>query len=206
MKEIEGMSNVIGIQHDGIVTIGGDSAIGGGPSLRDATIYKDGPPKVWKQGPYLVGGCGVIRALQAVRYLLDFPDPSGVDDLMPFLIGNLIPPLREVLLKADIRGAEPGAPMGTGSLLLGIHGELWEISADLGVFDRSPYTAIGSGYRQAEGALHTLMKLGVTGPRAVEMALEATASTCPTVVGPWTILSSTLEGETKGFDTQGPNE
>jgi hypothetical protein len=188
------MSSVIGIQHDRIVTIGGDSAIGGGSSLRDASIYNDGPPKVWKQGPYLVGGCGVLRALQAVRYLLEFPDPSGIHDLAPFLIGSFIPPLREVLLKADIRGADPGSPMGIGSLLLGIHGELWEISADLAVCARSPYAAIGSGHKQAEGALHALTKLGVTGPRAVEMALEATASTCPTVVGPWTILSSTLQG------------
>jgi len=125
-----------------------------------------------------------------VRHTVELPEPPSTGDLGRFLTREVVPVLREVAKAAEVRGAEPGAPMGRTSLLLGVRGELWEIAGDLTVVAPGGYAAIGYGYRPAFGALHSLVKLGISGRQAVEMALEAAAATTPSVRAPFTILSA----------------
>ncbi len=184
------MSSIVGFQRDSSVTIGGDSAYSSGEGESAFVVPLPQGPKVWEQGPYLIGGCGSPRALQLLRHTAELPDPPARGELGRFLVAEVVPILREVTAGAEVRGAEQGTPMGRTSLLLGLRGELWEIASDLTVMDPGVYAAIGFGYRPAFGALHALTKLGVSGQRAVEIALEAAAATTPSVCPPFTILTS----------------
>ncbi len=185
------MTSIVGFQQDGTVTIGADSAYSSGEGEAAFVFALPQEPKVWQQGPYLIGGCGSARALQLIRHTTKLPDPPAEGDLGRFLIAEVVPILRDVMASADVRGAEQGMPMGRASLLLGLRGELWEIAADLTVMDPGVYAAIGFGYRPAFGALHALTTLGVSGQQAVEIALEAAAATTPSVCPPFAILTST---------------
>jgi hypothetical protein len=182
------MSSVIGFQKNGVVTIGGDSALSEPGTSFVFSLPQE--PKVWKQGPYLIGGCGSGRAMQLIRYVAELPEPPAEGDLGRFLVRDVLPVLREVVGAADVRGAEPGSPLGRTSLLLGVRGELWEVGADLVVTPSKIYAAIGAGLVPAFGALYALVKLGVSGRQAVEIALEASAATTQSVRPPFTILSS----------------
>ena len=185
------MSVIVGFQQDGSVTIGADSAYSSGEGESAFVFPLPQGPKVWEQGPYLIGGCGSPRALQLLRHTAELPDPPAQGDLGRFLVAEIVPILRQVMGAAEVHGAQQGAPMGRTSLLLGLRGELWEIAADLTVMDPGVYGAIGFGFRPAFGALLGITKLGVSGPRAVEIALEVAAATTPSVCPPFRILTST---------------
>ena len=168
------MTCIIGLVHDDKVYIGGDSA---GVSGTNLTIRSD--PKVFRNGPFLVGFAGSFRVGQLLRYALKPPGhPEGMDDY-EYMIVEFVKAVRTTLKD---NGFETGP-----SFLVGYKSQIYSVDADFQV--GIPYyriAAIGAGANNALGAVHAL---GHWEPEAkIKRALEITADLNTGVSPPFTIM------------------
>ena len=168
------MTAIAGIESEGRVLLGADSAVSWGD-----TIIACKNPKVWSHGGVVLGVAGDARACDVVRYHMTVPPFDGI---CPSAWAA-----RE--LAAAFRAAVKSTATSETScdMIVGVGGKLVGIDQDGGVI-RFPdgYGAIGAGGPLALGALYateTAMRLS---PRQrIVTALEAAALYCPSVRGPW---------------------
>lgn len=172
------MTCIVGLQHDGKVTIGGDSA---GVAGYDITVRADS--KVFTVGPYLMGFTTSFRMGQLLRYTLKPPKPTG--NLERFMVLEFVPSVLECLEHGGWLSTENGRVEG-GLFLVAVAGELFAIDGDMQVGRHvDGYAAIGCGDNIALGSLHS-----TTGkpPRArVKAALTAAAHHSAGVTPPFVI-------------------
>lgn len=175
------MTCVIGIEHKGNVWLGGDSAATDGSLNR--TIIKD--PKVVLKGNVGIGLAGSPKVLDAIAHVVELPKQEGGDD-RSFLVGTLIPSLRDQLKKLDCTVDHP--EHGTcfeANLLLAYRGALYTVQANFQLIKAAAeYAAIGSGARVALGSLHAT---GKGNPKkrivaALKAATEGNAGVAPPFV------------------------
>lgn len=179
------MTAIVGITDGRQVVIGGDS-FGGNTTY--GCIRSD--PKVFKNGPYVLGFTSSFRMGQVLKYA-GLPDPRGTD-LHKFMSTKFIDGIRRVFKKAGIATMQ-NQTESCGTFLVGYKNRLFLIADDyqVGESERG-YFAIGAGIEVASGALHVLTKHknNANLRTKVLLALEAAAEHTPTVAGPMTILST----------------
>lgn len=166
------MTCIAGASRAGKVWLGGDSFAG---SHDGNTLTTD--PKVWKSGGMLLGGCGDFRALDLARRI----DCPAVPDESWVRYGFTSAMLR---LSRELDGADRRPDF---EMLLGALGCLWLVLEDFAVLRLGSYGACGSGEAVALGAMHARPNAH---PRErVRSALHAAEKHCPTVSGPFTLVS-----------------
>lgn len=178
------MTCIVGIEHDGGVTIGGDSCITTG-----GTYSLSAEPKVFRVGELLLGMSGDVSALQAIRYGLAVPEwPEGME-IHAWMASRLRPALMAVTKAAALSQSNGGKETHSAWIIVGVRGQAWEVASD-GAMTRSRngYESIGSGYEVALGAL--AVATGTPEERALA-ALQAAEKHVPSVRGPFTV--ETLE-------------
>ena len=183
------MTCVVGVAEGGRVVLGADSQ-GACLDPGHREVYELGVPKVFHNGPYLLGYCASYRLGQILR-MADLPEPpdDGGDALEDFLCGSFVASLREVLREAGWLELKKGLG-DSGQVMVGVHGRLFVIGPDFSVLWPLPsrsYMAIGGGRHHAYGALcalHLLEQAELSLQRRVELALAAAATHCPGVGGP----------------------
>lgn len=178
------MTAVVGLVHDGIVWIGGDSAgVGPGYSL---TVRADA--KVFTVGDYIFGFTDSFRMGQLLRYSLTLPKPPS-GDLHRFMATDFIDAVRKCLTEGGWARKSDEQERG-GNFLVGVNGRLFEVMSDYQVAEPVDlYAAVGCGYELALGAMYATEWTGQTPRQRIELALKAAERFSGGVRGPFLILS-----------------
>jgi len=180
------MTCIAGVVKGDTVFIGGDSAATGGGL--DRTIIKD--PKVCVRGAIAFGVCGLPKVMDALFHAVELPEQTDDEEDRAFIVGRLIPAIRDGLKKLDCTSEDP--QYGTcflGGFLMGYRGVLYDVQGNFQlVVSAKGYCAIGSGGPAAMGALRA--STGVRNPRKrLLQALEVSAEENAGVAPPFVIVS-----------------
>lgn len=192
------MTCIVGLEHEGYVYIGGDSASVDG----SYQIFESGIEKVFKNGPMLMGYTTSWRMGQLLRYAVTPPDHDPRHDDMRYLVVDFVDTIRASFKQKGWLTKESDADVG-GDFLLGYKDKLYRVSSDFQVNpNRCGYGACGCGERYALGVLHDIKNNAkkVVPEDAVRRALEAAAYHSAGVVGPFLIMRL-KDGHVERFET-----
>lgn len=175
------MTCIIGLEHEGKVYIGGDSAISDFYETR--TYNQD---KVFRVDNILFGFAGSPRIAQIIKYHLQMGMKNEYKDDLTFMVKVLIENMRETLAvhgydekKMDIDGS---------SCIVGYNGKLYTIYSDYQVYTVADgLLSIGSGSSYALGAMHVLQDLAPK--QRILKSLQASAYFSTTVDKPFKVMS-----------------
>ena len=179
------MTCIVGLVHEGVVYIGGDSAGVAGFSL---TVRAD--EKVFRNGEFLMGFTTSFRMGQLLRYSLKPPRRHPADDINQYMVVDFIDAVRECLKAGGYASKENETEQG-GTFLVGYSGHLFTVDSDYQVgIPEDGFAAVGSGQDIALGALFTTQ--GQATPRdRVLTALRSAERFSAGVRGPFHILPET---------------
>jgi len=168
------MTCIIGLVHNDKVYIGGDSA---GISGSNLTIRAD--PKVFRNGPFLIGFAGSFRVGQLLHYALKAPiHPDGMGDY-EYMVVEFIKTVRTMLKD---NGFDNGP-----CFLCGYKNQLYSVDSDFQVgLPLYRIAAVGCGGNIALGAVHALA--GWEPEDKIKRALEISAELNTGVAPPFTIM------------------
>jgi ATP-dependent protease HslVU (ClpYQ) peptidase subunit len=183
------MTCIVGIEHDGKVTIGGDSAAAQGSFLDLVTA-----PKVFQLGEMLIGFSYSFRMGQLLQYKLEPSVICSDADLMQFMVNGFVEDVRSCFRDGGFAKKQNEQEEG-GQFLVGLRGQLFEVHSNYQVLrSRWGYNAIGCGYELAlgaMGAMHSLDAVGnvTTTEAKVIVALQAASDHSGSVQAPFTVLT-----------------
>jgi hypothetical protein len=171
---------IAGIGDGHTVWLAGDSA---GCSGWDLTIRAD--PKVFVNGPYVMGYTSSFRMGQLLRY--SFSPPSPEPDLHRFMCTAFVDALRSCLKDGGYATKDKEQEAG-GCFLIGVAGTLFQVDADYQVgWPADGYAAVGCGDQAACGALFATA--GRLPAARLETAMQAAERLSAGVRGPFTYVS-----------------
>lgn len=181
------MTCIVGIEHDGVVTLAADSRL----SDMDSHIYQNMvSTKVWTSGEWVYGGCGSLRGLQILRYIFaapQLPDEDDADTMEEYLVNYWSEELRETFSDAGHQKMKHEVQTTPNTwFMFGIRGRLYLMMYDYAVYriDRG-FQAVGSGEQYALGALEALKGVKMHPQDKLTAALDATSAFCPSVGPPY---------------------
>ena len=181
------MTCIVGIEKNDTVWIGGDSA--GTSGDMSQRVIKD--PKVFVvKNEIAFGVCGSPKVMDAIRYNIDFPKITRGADDREFFSSKILQALKAGLKKHGCIIDHPQhGEYFEGELLMGYHGKLYHIEANLQTITSAyGFDATGAGSDIAIGSLHATKNDG-NPHRRIMMALEASAINNATVRPPFNIVS-----------------
>lgn len=159
------MTTILAVQGDGWAVVGFDSRITTDTAPRVMTLGA-GVSKVSKNGPYLLGAAGDLRAINVLAYAFSPPLPG--DDLLGvkldrFMTSKFIPSLRKCLETQGyaVLAANKDESAAHGSTVLTIiNGAIYEIGNDYSwARDSSGVYAAGTGGDYALGSFSTSVRI-----------------------------------------------
>ena len=175
------MTCIVGLVHEGVVYIGGDSAGVGGMSL---TVRAD--EKVFQNGEFLMGFTTSFRMGQLLRYSLKPPRRHPDDDIHQYMVVDFVNAVRGCLKAGGYASKEDEVESG-GTFLVGYAGHLFTVDSDYQVgIPEDGYAAVGSGQDIAQGSLFATQ--GQEPRQRVLTALQAAERFNAGVRGPFHIL------------------
>lgn len=185
------MTCIVGLEHDGRVWIGGDSAGVAGWSL---TVRAD--EKVFANGDFIFGFTTSFRMGQLLRYGLTLPSlcrdgdiPSLWSDPDRWMATQFVDAVRDCL-KAGGYSKKSDEVESGGQFLVGYKGHLWQVDRDYQVGRAAHgYLAVGCGDELALGAMHAVSD-GLSPHDTVLAALRAAEAHSAGVRGPFKVLST----------------
>ena len=163
------MTCIVGLKTKDRVYIGGASA-----SVSGWTRRTTAQPKVFRNGPFLIGYTTSFRMGQLLEHQLAVPEsPEGASD-MSYMVNQFVEAVRKLLKERGFAKVEANAESG-GQFLVGFHDHLYSIGSDFQVGELAEgYDAVGSGADFALGAMAALDRLAPA--RRIRRALEIAAS------------------------------
>lgn len=177
------MTCIVGlVDTNGHVIIGGDSAGVGG---LDISIRTD--PKVFQNGPFLMGMCGSFRMGQLLHHTFHPPvHPKGMDDYK-FMVTLVMDAVRECFKKGGYASTYMAQEIG-GCFLMAYNSKLYRIDNDYQVgIPTEGYSAVGCGDQIAHGAMFATQS-NRTGEERVKTALQAAAHFSAGVRAPFILI------------------
>ena len=175
------MTCIVGLVHEGVVCIGGDSAGVAGLSL---VVRAD--EKVFRNGDFLMGFTTSFRMGQLLRYKLYPPRRHPDDRVAKYMVVTFTNAVRECL-KAGGYASKKDDVESAGTFLVGYQGRLFKIESDYQVgIPEDGYAAVGSGQDIAQGSLFATQ--GQEPRQRVLTALQAAERFNAGVRGPFHIL------------------
>ena len=149
------MTTIAAIQGEGWAVIGYDSRV-----TEDNRIFvlpKDAG-KVVKNGAYIFGAAGDMRAVNLLAHTFKPPVPTSTEygvKLDKFISSKLVPALKQCF--DDAQYGEKGEQ--DSSVLVVIHGRIYEIGGGYDwALDESGIYSLGSGAGYALGSMHTSLE------------------------------------------------
>lgn len=180
------MTCIVGIVHEGVVYMGGDSAAADPTSLA-LRILTD--PKVFVNDALVIGCCSSLRILQLMQHSLDIPDKPERKDDLAYLITDVMDAVRAMHKDKGSGKKENELETHDSHFLIGYNGCIYYVEDDFQVY-RTPdsFAAIGCGADLALGALYATRN-SLMGPKErIYLALEAAAAYSAGVRAPFHIL------------------
>lgn len=175
------MTCIVGLEQDGKVYIGGDSAAVGGQD-----IYASRTPKVFQNGRYLIGYTTSFRMGQLLQFSLGRITVKKKD---PFahLVTEFIPHLRTLFENGGYSRITNNKEAG-GSFLLGYKGKVYSIQSDFQVNSCiDGMMACGCGEDYALGSMYSTQRIKDPEKRLI-MALSAAAHYSTGVCEPFLVM------------------
>lgn len=173
------MTCILGLEIDGKVYMGGDSASAEGWNIRET-----GLKKVFVNGRYLIGYSTSFRMGQLLQYanLPTYPVDLSNDrnDTLKFMVTEFVPAIRKAFTEAGYIKIDSNREEA-GDFLVGLNGFLFHVSSDLQVnYFLDGYQAIGCGAVFSLGALSVLDRsVPISILKALEVAGKFSNGVCP---------------------------
>jgi hypothetical protein len=160
------MTCIVGIANGTTVFLGGDSASVGGLDI-SRTLH----PKVFKNGPYVMGYTSSFRMGQLLEFSVLPAPPKQEQNLYRFMVTKFVPAIRKLFKDGGYLKVEDEQEEG-GTFLVGLKGELFIVDDDFQVQQKPEhFYACGCGEPIALGAMYVTDDLP---PRErLRLALEA---------------------------------
>lgn len=179
------MTCVVGIAEKGVVYMGGDSiAIDAG----GYAMHVRETPKVFRNGPFLIGCAGSFRMADTIRYRFAPHLPTLSEDLHAYMATTFVDALRETCKAHAVSSVENNVEEVDGEIIVGIYGRLFVIGCDFEVGQQAGgFASIGSGSSVALGALHATRKQ--LPRKRLTAALEAAQAFNAGVRGPFSFAT-----------------
>jgi ATP-dependent protease HslVU (ClpYQ) peptidase subunit len=178
------MTCIVGLEKDGKVYMGGDSAAVAG--WHDMGVR---PAKVFRRGQFLIGYTTSFRMGQLLQYRLEVAERERFSPTtnMEYMVTQFVPAIRELFKQGGYASIHDSQESG-GQFLVGYYHQLFLISGDFAVIrSREDFAAVGCGTEFAIGAMSANLHLG---PKArIKNALKITARHSGGVSGPFTVMS-----------------
>jgi len=177
------MTCVVGLVDDTGMYMGADS-------LASSEVHKEsrGDQKVFKIQDYLIGFAASYRMGQVLRYYFTPPQVSHGMDQMEHMVTRFVPSVIKTLIECGYSMNDNG-----GSFLVAHRQKLFKIEADYQVGEMTDkYCAIGCGYKEALGSLHTTHLYRHTARQKIHLALSASEKFNPGVRGPFYMVDHQL--------------
>lgn len=179
------MTCIVGLVHESLVWIGGDSAV----TYAEGVVRHPGG-KVFALGEFVVGCAGHVRGAEIVRHAFDPPPVEGLD-LDRYMHTAFVDALRRLFRQHGFLTYNLGQERTETTMLVGVRGRLYGVSGNFNVYaDRYPWLALGDGAPQALGALYATAGLLIEPEVRLRLALEAAEYYTKTVRPPYTVLRS----------------
>lgn len=179
------MTCIVGIidKENKNVVIGGDSA-----ASTNTIVLARKDPKVYHNGPFLIGTTTSFRMAQILRFC-HIPPMNTEKGLFEYMCTSFIDAVREAFTNGGYMGKDDdGTDLG-GAFLVGYMDKLFIVESDFQVGEPGDYfAAVGCGDKFAYGALHAMSRMeGIDVRTQVCVALEAAAQYSPFCQAPFTI-------------------
>lgn len=184
------MTCIVGIEHEGTVYVGGDSA---GVEPYSLAICTRADEKVFltDDGSMAMGFCGSFRIGQILRYALVVPEQGQRQDDMTYMVTTFIDAVRATQKDKGSMNkvAEHDVEAQDASFLVGYNGKLYVIESDFQVGRPvDDYAAVGCGADIAMGALYATRGLSMLPTARITCALMAASEYSAGVRGPYHIV------------------
>lgn len=183
------MTCIIGLKHNGITYIGGDSL---GSNDYNKTLRND--KKVFKlqdTDNAVLGYTSSFRMGQLLMYatdLIDKRDEPNIDH--KYLVTKFIPNIIKLFEDGGYARNRSGEKYG-GTFLLGYKDKLYSIQSDFQVGESlNNYDACGSGEDFALGSLFATEGLDISPEERIRLALQAASKHNPYVAPPFYIVNT----------------
>lgn len=178
------MTCIVGLEQDGVVYIGGDSAA---ISMDNLSAFTISEPKVFINKGVIIGYTTSFRMGQLLQYSLSIPKQSSKKTDSEYLVTDFINAVRKCFKKNEWGNGDKGS---CGYFLVGYKGKLYSIESDYQVIRTTHgYNACGIGEQYALGALFATKEEKDPKKRIIT-ALEAAANSNAGVMAPFIVLSS----------------
>ena len=177
------MTCIVGLVSGRDVWLGGDRAATGGNLGR--TIIKH--PKIFVKNGVGFGVCGLPKVIDALQHAVDLPTQEDDGPAKTFLVGQLVPALRDGLKKMDCTEDNNGQANFHGAILIAYRGELHELEGNFQLVESAKgFASVGSG---SEPALGSLRSSNGNPKKRLIKALEVSAENNAGVAPPFDVLT-----------------
>lgn len=176
------MTCIVGLEHDGHVYMGGDSASASGWDVNRTRLNK-----VFKIGEIIIGYTSSFRMGQLLQYGLKLDKQTCGDDL-EYMATTFIDAVRECLGEGGYKKVDNNRESG-GIFLVGYRGIVYSVYSDFQVNSSSDgYTSCGAGESFALGSLFETIYCEPE--ERIERALVTAAHFSGGVCSPFIVISS----------------
>ncbi len=181
------MTCIVGLVHEGVVYMGGDSAATSSAYLNQTILATE---KVFRNGAFLIGAAGSERASLLLRHSLIPPRMYPDEDIDKQITVDFVNAIRSCLKSGGVAWKRDEFEWFDGSFLLGYRGHLFAIGPRYGVSrPLNGVAATGTGEDFALGVLYATQ--GRDPRERLLMALTAAEEFNAGVRGPFHILPET---------------
>lgn len=184
-KRAGGVTCIVGLVANGHVWIGGDRA-----SVSDSHyLTHSAHPKVFRNGPFVLGYTSSFRMGQLLQYRLAVPDLPTETEFDEFMATLFVDAVRDCLRDGGYTKISDNREE-VGTFLVGVAGRLYRYDDDHQVIrPHCDFDACGSGISVALGSLHTTAAMNLKADKRLKVALEAASSFVTSVRPPFDIIS-----------------
>jgi ATP-dependent protease HslVU (ClpYQ) peptidase subunit len=177
------MTCIVGVEHDGNIYIGGDSAGVAGMQLQTRS-----DEKVFVANDFIMGFTTSFRMGQLLRYAFTPPEHSPKKDDMTYLVTDFVNSIRDCYRDNGYLTREAEVESG-GTFLFGYRNNLYSMEDDFQIAkSQANFAACGCGSQIALGAMAASRTLTIAPEKRIELALLAAEEFSAGVRGPYTIL------------------
>ena len=173
------MTCIVGLEHEGKVYIGADSASVGGWEVKATRLRK-----VFQRSRFLIGYTGSFRMGQLLQHQLTVTPQNGESD-EEYMVCKFVEAVRTCLKDGGFAKVENNVDEG-GQFIIGFNGQLYLVDDDFQVNSMAQgFYAVGCGRGYALGAMKVLNDLPPK--QRIRKALETAAYFSGAVCKPFRI-------------------